>query len=228
MIEGMKRTATGLLPNEIQNFDDLVLIERIKRDLYFFYEAPEHSPQVMLFYGKPGIGKTSFATLFGRTKCCDFEYFAMNECVRKHVDLQDLQLNTRRLSSYFGDDLADRPIKYLTILDEFHNLSERQQDIFKVKLETLGEEQRVIICLNTSSELPLSKACASAIRSRCHLVNFDPKPNELTEHKKLVQSKFPTLSLRDVEVLLPDMRAIAREHKLRVARNGFYESRKAS
>ncbi len=212
---------TTLWPDQIQEFDYLLLIDRIKKQLYFFYECPEQSPQVMLFYGQPGIGKTSFATLFGRNKCADFEYFAMNECVRKHADLLDLNINPARLSAYYKDT-GERVIDYLTIFDEFHDLTMKQQDIFKVKLETLREEQRVIICLNTSRDRPLDTVLASAIKSRCHLVNFDIRPNERGEHAKLVQERFPSLSLRDVERLLPDMRKITREHKLRTAFKDFY------
>lgn len=224
----MDRTATTLLPDQIQSFDDLLLINRIKDQLYFFYECPENSPQVMLFYGQPGIGKTSFATLFGRNKCADFEYFAMNECVRKHANLQDLQINPTRLSRFYKEgDLAERAIDYLTIFDEFHDLTMKQQDIFKVKLETLREEQRVIICLNTSRDRPLDTVLASAIKSRCHLVNFDIRPNELGEHASIVQKRFPALSVRDIEKMLPDMRLITRENKLRTAMSAFY-SREAS
>lgn len=207
-------THQALLQTQISSFDDLVLVPRLRRELEFFYDNPTDTPETMMFYGYPGIGKTSFALLFGRDKCSDFEHIAMNEFVRSHKDLQDLQLYRTRLTELYEDEAGKIP--YLFILDEWHDLTEKQQNIFKVKLETL-DDKRVFICLNTDKDNPVTKVVSKAIRSRAHMIDFNIHKPELDDHIGEVKKRYDSLTEDEICQWLPDMRRIHREHTLRVA-----------
>jgi replication-associated recombination protein RarA len=207
-------TPQALLQNQVKTFNDLILVPRLHKELKFFYDNPTEVPETMMFHGYPGIGKTSFAILFGRDKCSDFEHLAMNECVRKHGDLENMQLYRKRVTEFY--DYGSPRLPYLMILDEWHDLTEKQQNIFKVKLETL-DQKRVFICLNTDRNNPVTKVVSRAIRSRAHMIDFNIRQLELEDHIGEVKKRYDSLTEDEIRQWLPDMRRIHREHKIRMA-----------
>ncbi|MEY3190364.1 MAG: hypothetical protein RIS10_481, partial [Pseudomonadota bacterium] len=101
------------------------------------------------------------------------------------------------------------------ILDEFHSLTKRNKDSFKIPLEKLTEDNRclIIIIVNTDTKSSLiNKALTPAIASRCYSINFDIKPDE--EVFLQIKKRYPNLLDEYILETLPDLRQICKMAKL--------------
>jgi len=198
--------------NPIEQF---VFVERIRSELELFIHSPELTPEVLCFYGYPGIGKTSFAKYWAGIVASDVTYQAMNE---KNIANKgsDVVSTSGTLASFISDET--KPLSRVTILDEFHNLAPKQQDSFKVKLESMDESERVIICLNTEPKKPIHKQLTAPILSRCYAIDFNVKQSELQEFMEKCRERYQHLERDDIRRLVPDQRAMTRENKLAEAR----------
>lgn len=200
-------------PKSFESYDQFIFPSRLDSILSFFMSAPESVPQVCLFHGHPGVGKTSFGVFQGE-KCAGYlRYMGMNESLRQHKELQDLRLNSKSLLSRRKSD--ERHLAEVTVMDEFHNLSFGQQDIFKLKLSSLAEDQRVIICANTTNKAGIDKVISPAILSRCHAIDFNIYDDDLSEVAEKALKQFSLLTRHEVMQYMPDYRRMAREQKLR-------------
>ena len=107
-----------------------------------------------------------------------------------------------------------KPFNRCYILDEFHNLSMKDQCRFKMMIEDYADKVLFVICLNVSKTKSYEKSVESAIRSRCEGVSFDIRKDELENHASKVAKQFPMLPREVISALLPDMRMIIRKAML--------------
>jgi len=200
--------------------DQFIFTDRLRDQLQGLKTNPEmiQLTPVLCFHGFAGVGKTSFGKLLCDDLCADVKHFAMNERSLKNsfIEGQIKPLFRTRSLLDTGDKCFSRGI----ILDEFHNLTPKDQDRFKVVFDDLTDAL-VIICLNTMNTKPLHKCLTEPIYSRVHPINFNirDEENELTEMISKVNEKYPLLSRTKVYSWLPDMRVITREGKLSVLRS---------
>ena len=195
-------------------FNDFIFVPRLEEELRFFLENPTDLPAAVCFYGMPGIGKTSFAKTFAEEYSGDVQYLPMNETKIDKAFIKSLRLgNTITLMDCLK---GDKPFSSIAILDEFHNLTQKQQDWFKVRIDESMEmpNRRLIVCLNTTNTKTLEKVLSPPIRSRLHAIDFDIEQYEAGKHAELLTKKFPYLRQRDIFAWLPDMRRIIRENEL--------------
>ena len=199
-------------------FDHLLFVPRIA-DVLSTMISKQKFPgkyKVVVLYGYPGTGKTSFAKLFAQTFAEEVDYHAMNEHT-KDVDsrsFKDKLLMNRKTISLFKDD--SKKFECITILDEFHNISPKQQDTFKVMFENLRENDLVFVCLNITKGRSLDKQLSEPLKSRACCMNFNVQRREMNSHVDALSELYPTLQEAELSAWLPDMRRIEHEHAIRL------------
>lgn len=199
-------------------FDHLFFVPRIA-DVLSTMVTQQKFPgkyKVVVLYGYPGTGKTSFAKLFAQTFAEEVDYHAMNEHT-KDVDSRSFKnrlLMNRKTISLFKDDR--KKFECITILDEFHNLSPKQQDTFKVMFENLRKNDLVFVCLNTTKDRALDKQLSEPLKSRAYCMNFNVQRREKTSHVDALSELYTTLQEAELSAWLPDMRRIEHENEIRL------------
>ncbi len=103
----------------------------------------------MIFYGKPGIGKTSIATAI--VKELDKPFKILNATINKKDDF-DYAINEARMAG-----------ELILIIDEIHRMNKDKQDILLPHIES-----GLIILIGLTTSNPYFKI-NPAIRSRCHI-----------------------------------------------------------
>lgn len=199
-------------------FADLIFTTHLESQLRFMYDHPEvlEAIPVVCFYGYAGLGKTTVARIFADAFCSDTRYFAMNEASldSKFVDEEIRPLLRTNLFDRVSNDeyLFNRCI----ILDEFHNLTPKEQDRFKVVFDEM-KKTLVIVCLNTTEKRGIGDQTTEPILSRMNAISFNTPSRNEDDLQYLVNKVikiYPSLSRDRVYDLLPDMRSIRREGTL--------------
>lgn len=108
----------------------------------------------IIFYGYPGIGKTTLANLI--CKELKMKYFIFNPTINTKKDLEII----------LNKDVNPQN-KLVIIIDEFHRMNKDKQDILLNYLEN-GK----LILFATTTENPFF-VINPAIRSRCHLLKLE-------------------------------------------------------
>jgi DNA polymerase III delta prime subunit len=196
-------------------FENFIFTDRLTKQLKGLVERPDilRITPILCFHGYPGVGKTSFGKLLMSHLCSDHYYFPMNERSLRDKFIEEKIKPIYRTVSLFGDDGKVFPRGIF--LDEFHNLTPKDQEKFKVVFDDLisKEDTFVILCVNTTGRKTISKCVTQPIYSRFHPINFNVRKeeNEIDEIVMKVNNQYPLLSKNLVRSWVPDMRRITRE-----------------
>ena len=200
-------------------FSHLHMTDRVADELIPFIKNPETLPPVTCLYGFPGCGKTDFANVFADNFAFSKDYHAMSEYSDAHVRskafAKDLKADTSVTMLPIFDDANAKCFSHVTILDEFHDLSNRAQASFKTRFDRIREDDRVFIIVNVKVDQLASSVLHEAIDSRVHYIDFDMLDKDTESHVKYLVKKFKHLKTQEIYSMLPDMRQIQRENKLR-------------
>lgn len=200
-------------------FEDFIFPDRIRTALKGLLDHPKAIPPVLCFHGYPGVGKTTFAKHMVNRLCLSEHHFAMSEkgSVKNFIDKKYSKLLQSSLAPFLVDqeEAEEKSFEHGIILDEFHNLTPKDQDAFKSVFEEQGD-YLVILCVNTTPKRKLSTVISPPIKSRVHDIDFNVRKSEIEQVLELTTKKFPELSEEKIRALLPDYRQIERAaHLLR-------------
>ena len=168
--------------------------------------------QNLLFYGKPGIGKTSAARILLRE--IDADAYELNGSFNKgdKTMLNDIEVFSSHIS------LEGRP--KVCFIDEADYLSKEVQASLRYMIEKFSRSTRFLLTANDVERL------SPAIRSRCNPICFDVFPTEVSEiidrmidrYTKVLNSLGHSVEhkrLREIVALnFPDLRNIANRIEL--------------
>ena len=197
--------------------DRFIFPQALKKELQFIISNPNKLGGILCFYGSYGIGKTSFATYLGDLLANEVIHY---DCAKtKSLILEDIECRNRTtsLASLWDTDLqTEKVFERCYILDEFHSLTKRNKDSFKIPLEKLTEDNRclIIIIVNTDTKSSLIKTVSPAIASRCYSINFDIKTDEFQEVFLQTKERYPNLLDEYIMETLPDLRQIFKKVRL--------------
>jgi len=166
----MQRLATLLKPNNISEFIGQTHILNNTSPLYKLIEKKE-IPH-LIFFGKPGSGKTTLAKLIAKNS--DMPYYYLNATTIKIDEFRDI---LKRYKNSFE--------KPLVFIDEIHRLSKNQQEVLLPFMENYD-----FILIGASTENPFY-TLTNAFRSRSFLFEF--KALNYKESEILVQRAIKAL-----------------------------------
>ena len=193
-----------------QQLGDLTLpqrdIERLKQMV--------HSGTIMnmIFYGRPGLGKTSAA----RAIIAELVANADADCYELNGSSGNGAAEVRKVQDYARSGSLNSGIK-ICFIDEADFLSLQAQASLRYIVENSSKRCRFIFTANDASRF------SEAIRSRMRKLCFDIAPSDRAEVLqrliKRYQEKLPTLGIEYEEkrlkeivgIYFPDLRAIANE-----------------
>jgi len=169
----------------------------------------------MVFYGKPGIGKTSAARILLRE--LDADVYELNGSFNngEKTMVKSIESFARTVS------LRGRP--KICFIDEADQVSVTNQDAIRYTIENTSGNTRFLLTANDITKL------TSAIKSRCLPICFDLKPLEATalveeltarydEKLRKLGFKMELQRIREiVGMSFPDMRMIANRLELEAA-----------
>ena len=139
----------------------------------------------MIFYGKPGIGKTSIANAISQELDLRVRYF--NAAINKKEDLEAIIEEAK----YYGE--------IMIIVDEIHRMNKDKQDILLPHIES-----GLIILIGLTTGNPYHKI-NPAIRSRCQIFEL----HELTEDDIIKVLKRAITKLEDIIIDETSLKYIA-------------------
>lgn len=180
-----------------KKLDDLLLSEDNK---IFFSSISDTTPH-LLFYGRPGTGKTSLAKIIVNdiVKC---QYLYINASDENGVDtIRNKVVTFAQTKSLDGK-------KKVIILDEFCGTTPEAQRILRNVMEEYSANVRFILTANSIDRI------VEPIQSRCCLFNLQPSINEvikrcvfiLKNENISVPEDQKSKLLKHIETCYPDLR----------------------
>ena len=146
-----------------RNFDELVLDEYYKNKLKKMYES--RTVMNMIFYGKPGSGKTSAAKLF--TESENFDAITINGSLDTSIDIvRNKIVNFATCMSLFQNHK-------ICFIDEADYLSKSSQASLRGVIEETSRNCRYIFTANDMSKIH------NALCSRMMPLCFDMSPAQI-------------------------------------------------
>jgi len=196
-------------------YDDFIFPERLKEQLEFLLNNPRKIPSPLCFYGLPAKGKTEFAKFLGEKLAKDTFYYDCNEFIH---DI-DFVTGVRKISYTYpievDEERKNNTLGKCFILDEWHNLPAKKQDLFKTFFDNPPSKNIYIVCCNTDSKNKLRNVLTAPIYSRFHFIRFDLFARDLDEVIEKTKDKFPMLDDDFIRNNILDYRAITREVKMK-------------
>jgi putative ATPase len=181
----MKPLATELRP---QTIDDIVGQTSLLQPNGIIRKMVEQKfVSNLIFYGPPGVGKTSFANALA--KDLGYEVFTFNASTDKKDKIDKILAQ---------DDIQHK----ILIIDEVHRMNQNKQDLL---LEYM--ENGKIVCFFTTTENPYF-TINPAIRSRSTILELKPlKTKEIVDYlkKKIANKEFNLKIGKEPLILLAEM-----------------------
>lgn len=188
-----------------KNFDELVLDEYYKNKLKKMHES--RNVMNMIFYGKPGSGKTSAAKIF--TESEDFDSLTINGSLDTSIDI------VRNKILNFATSMSLYQHHKICFIDESDYLSKSSQASLRGVIEETSRNCRYIFTANDMSKIH------TALCSRMMPVCFDMSPAqieaELEKYKiriiSMLKANYKNVDeqriLRLIDMNFPDYRSIS-------------------
>jgi len=159
----------------------------------------DNDPPHILFYGKPGTGKTTLAKILINNINCDYMY--INASSETSVDV------IRNRVTGFAAAVGIKSLKII-VLDEFDFMSLNAQAALRNLMETFSKSTRFILTANYHEKI------LDAIQSRCQSFHIlPPSKQQVAIHvSKILESENIIFNIQDVALLVnstyPDIRQL--------------------
>ena len=194
-----------------KSLDDLVIDESV----YLKIKEYINSDQIphLLFYGKPGIGKTSLGKVIVNTIDCDFLYINASD---------ENDVNTfRNKVKTFVVTVGFRRWK-IVFLDESDNLTHSSMALLRNMMEEFSNHARFILTCNYIEKI------IDPIQSRCQLIQLEPSTEEMVVERieKILTTEGIEFQPSDIQKLVhrnhPDMRRMLNDIEF-MTRDGVFQ-----
>jgi DNA polymerase III delta prime subunit len=188
-----------------QELSELTLPEREIERLQRMLNA--HNPMSMLFYGPPGMGKTSAARIFVKARG-DFDTYEVNGSLETGID------TVRSSIERFASTLSFTEGPKLCFIDEAEYLSKNAQASMRGVIERFSNTCRFLLTVNDIGKI------MPAIRSRLVCISFAidavSGPSIIARMQKRLSTKLEACGVRFdperlndiVAMYFPDFRSI--------------------
>lgn len=195
------------------SFQDIVLPQTVRDPLERMVE--NKNIMNMIFYGKPGIGKTSAARIL--LKELDANVYELNGSFNHGDKTMVKAIET------FAHNVSITGTPKVCFIDEADHMSKSNQDALRYTIERTSASTRFLMTANDIQKL------TPALKSRCIPICFDQKPLDamilVEELAERYQSKLSVMGfkmepqrIREIVGLsYPDMRMIANKIELEAA-----------